>query len=343
MPKRTDINELGEFGLIEHLSRDFGRQQPSTLKGIGDDTAVLDHGGPDLLLFGADMLLEGIHFDLGYTPLRHLGYKAVAVNLSDIYAMNGTPTQITVSLGLSNRFSVEAVEELYAGMRLACERYGVDLVGGDTSASRSGLVLSLSALGRVERELVCYRSGARAGDLICITGDLGAAYLGLQILEREKRIFLEHPEVQPDLAQYPYLIERQLKPEPRRDMIEAFRKNGLKPTSMIDISDGLSSDLMHLCKQSGLGAYLEESGVSMHPDAQQAALDFKLDPITCALSGGEDYELLFTIDAADIEKVKYLPDIYIAGEMVQPSDGITLHTKGGNIHPLKAQGWKHFG
>lgn len=342
-PKRTDINQLGEFGLIERLSERFVKRNASTMHGIGDDAAVLDHGGPDLLLLAADMLLEGIHFDLAYTPLKHLGYKAVAVNLSDIYAMNGQPTQVTVSLGLSNRFSVEAVDELYAGIQLACERYGVDLVGGDTTASRSGLVLSLSVLGTVERERVCYRNGARVGDLVCITGDLGAAYLGLQIMEREKRLFLDNPQVQPDLGQHPYLIERQLKPEPRQDMIAAFRQNQLQPTSMIDVSDGLASDLLHLCKQSGVGAFIEESGVPIHPDAQEAALEFKLDPITCALSGGEDYELLFTISANDIEKVKYLPDIYIAGEIVDPADGVNLHTKGGNIHPIKAQGWKHFG
>ena len=339
--QHTDVNTLGEFGLIEHLTRDFPLRQPSTLKGVGDDAAVIDNGS-FCTVVSTDMLVEGIHFDLAYVPLKHLGYKSVVVNLSDIYAMNAFPRQITVSIAISNRFSVEALEELYAGIRAACDAYNVDLVGGDTCSSPKGLTISVTAIGQCEKELISYRSGARPGDLICITGDLGAAYLGLQLLEREKRIWQESSGVQPDLENQKYAVGRQLKPEARRDMIEAFRKNMLKPTAMIDISDGLASDLFHICKQSGAGALLEESGVPIHPDTQLLALKFKLDPITCALNGGEDYELLFTIDPKDVEKVKYLPDIYIAGEILDAKDGIKLNTKGGNLHELKAQGWVHF-
>ena len=339
--QHTDVNTLGEFGLIEHLTRDFPLRQPSTVRGVGDDAAVIDNG-PFCTVVSTDMLVEGIHFDLAYVPLKHLGYKSVVVNLSDIYAMNAFPRQITVSIAISNRFSVEALEELYAGIRAACDAYNVDLVGGDTSSSPKGLTISITAVGQCEKELLTYRSGARPGDVICITGDLGGAYLGLQLLEREKRIWQEHPDVQPDLENQKYVVGRQLKPEARRDMIEAFRKNGLKPTAMIDISDGLASDLFHICKQSGTGALVEESGVPIHPDSQLLALKFKLDPITCALNGGEDYELLFTIDPKDVEKVKYLPDIYIAGEILEAKDGIKLNTKGGNLHDLKAQGWVHF-
>lgn len=339
--QHTDVNTLGEFGLIEHLTRDFPLRQPSTLKGVGDDAAVIDNG-PFCTVVSTDMLVEGIHFDLAYVPLKHLGYKSVVVNLSDIYAMNAFPRQITVSIAMSNRFSVEALEELYAGIRAACDAYNVDLVGGDTCSSPKGLTISITAVGQCEKELLTYRNGARPGDLICITGDLGAAYLGLQLLEREKRIWQENPGVQPDLENQKYAVGRQLKPEARRDMIEAFRKNALKPTAMIDVSDGLASDLFHICKQSGTGALVEESGVPIHPDTQMLALKFKLDPITCALNGGEDYELLFTIDPKDAEKVKYLPDIYIAGEILDAKDGIKLNTKGGNLHELKAQGWVHF-
>jgi thiamine-monophosphate kinase len=340
-PKRTEIGELGEFGLIERLTKDIRLRNNSSIKGVGDDAAVIDNGAM-LTVVSTDLLVEGIHFDLIYTPLKHLGYKSIVVNLSDIYAMNALPLQVTVSIALSNRFSVEAVEEIYSGIYAACDRYGVDLVGGDTSASNKGLIISVTAVGQVEKNKVTYRNTARIGDLICITGDVGSAYLGLQILEREKQIYLSNPGVQPDLENQSYLIGRQLKPEARRDMIELFAKNGLTPTSMIDVSDGIASDLFHICKQSGVGAFVEESGVPIHPDAQMQALQFHLDPITCALSGGEDYELLFTIDPKDLDKVKYLPDIYIMGEIVNASDGINLHTKGGNIHPLEAQGWKHF-
>ncbi|HRF41885.1 MAG: thiamine-phosphate kinase [Saprospiraceae bacterium] len=339
---RTDVNTLGEFGLIEHLTRNFELRNPSSLKGINDDAAVIDNGN-FLTVVSTDLLIEGIHFDLMYTPLKHLGYKAVVVNLSDIYAMNARPKQITVSIAISNRFSVEALDELYAGIRAACERYGVDLVGGDTSSSNKGLLISVTAIGQGEADKLTYRNTARVGDLVCITGNLGAAYLGLQILEREKQLFLSDPKIQPNLEDQSYLIGRQLKPEARKEMIEMFAQQQLVPTAMMDISDGLSSDLMHICRQSGVGAYIEESGVPIHPEAQQMAIKFGLDPITVALSGGEDYELLFTIDPNDVEKVKYLPDIYIAGEIVPAEDGLKLHTKGGNIHAMTAQGWTHFG
>jgi thiamine-monophosphate kinase len=341
--QRTDVNTLGEFGLIEHLTRDFPLRQPSSLRGVGDDAAVIDRGNGLCTVVSTDLLVEGIHFDLAYVPLKHLGYKAVVVNLSDIYAMNAFPEQITVSIAISNRFSVEALDELYAGIRAACETYNVDLVGGDTTSSPRGMTISITAIGQCEKNLLTYRSGARPGDLICITGDLGAAYLGLQLLEREKRIWQEAPGLQPNLENQKYAVGRQLKPEARRDLVEVLRKAHLKPTAMIDISDGLASEIFHICKQSNVGALIEESGVPMHQEAQLLALQFKLDPITCALNGGEDYELLFTIDPKDAEKVKFLPDLYIAGEITEAKDGIKLNTKGGNLHDLKAQGWVHFG
>lgn len=340
--KRTDVNELGEFGLIEHLTQQFPLLNNSSIKGVGDDAAVIDNGNSQTVI-STDMLVEGIHFDLMYSPLKHLGYKSIVVNLSDIYAMNAIPKQITVSLALSNRFSVESLEELYAGIKLACERYGVDLIGGDTTSSPKGLYISITAIGQAKKEQLAYRNGAKVGDVMCVTGNLGAAYLGLQILERERRIYLENPGVQPDLENKPYLIERQLKPEARKDLINVFHQTGLVPTSMIDISDGLASEIFHICKESNVGAFVEESGVPIHPDAEWQAIDFGLDPITCALSGGEDYELLFTIKPEDVDRIKFLPDIYIMGEIVPAKDGIKLHTKGGNIHPIKAQGWRHFG
>lgn len=339
--KRTEVSTLGEFGLIDRLTENIQLRNKSTVKGVGDDAAVIDNGN-FLTVVSTDMLLEGIHFDLMYTPLKHLGYKSVVVNLSDIFAMNATPKQVTVTIAISNRFSVEALEELYAGIYKACEFYNVDLVGGDTNSSNRGLIISVTAIGQGERDKLTYRSGARVGDLICITGNVGAAYLGLQILEREKQVFLADPDMTPELEKHQYLVERFLKPENRPDVIKMFAKNQLVPTAMIDISDGVASDLFHICQQSGVGAFLEESGVPIHPDAQVQAIDFNLDPITCALSGGEDYELLFTIDPKDVEKIKYLPDIYIAGEIVDAKDGVKLHTKGGNIHPITAQGWQHF-
>ncbi len=342
-PKRTDVNSLGEFGLIEHLTKHSKLRHASSFKGIGDDAAVLDYGGKPIVV-STDILAEGIHFDLMYSPLKHLGYKSVVVNVSDIYAMNAIPKQITVSLAISNRFSVEALEELYAGIEAACNFYNVDLVGGDTTSSNKGLFISITAIGEGNKDTLAYRSGAKEGDILCVTGDLGAAYLGLQILEREKQIYLSNPGVQPDLGTNDYVIGRQLKPEARKDMIETFiPKADFVPTSMIDISDGLASELFHICQQSSVGAILNEGGVPIRTDVQQIAIDFKLDPITCALSGGEDYELLFTVNPEDLDKVRYMPDIYICGEMVNAKDGVKLHTKGGNIHPLKAQGWVHFG
>ena len=338
---RTEIASIGEFGLIEHLAKNNITVNPSTFKSIGDDAAVIDNGDK-LTVVSTDLLVEGIHFDLMYTPLKHLGYKSIVVNLSDIYAMNAQPKQVTVSIAISNRFSVEAVSEIYEGIYAACKVYNVDLVGGDTTSSPRGLVISVTAIGQGEKDSLVYRNGAKVGDIICITGDLGAAYLGLQILEREKQLYLDNPSLQPDLEQQTYLVGRILKPEARKDIIEALAANGIKPTSMMDISDGLASELHHICHQSGVGAYIEETGVSIHPDAQMMAINFKLDPITCALSGGEDYELLFTIDPSDAEKLKYLPDIYMAGEIVPKEDGIKLHTKGGNVHPILAQGWQHF-
>jgi thiamine-monophosphate kinase len=339
--KRTDVNQLGEFGLIEHLTQNVQLQNKSSLKGIGDDAAVIDNGNFQTVI-STDILVEGIHFDLMYTPLKHLGYKSVVVNLSDIYAMNATPKQITVSIALSNRFSVEALEELYAGIKLACDKYKVDLIGGDTTSSPKGLFISVTAIGQGEKNKLTYRNTAKVGDLVCISGNVGAAYLGLQLLERERQVYLANPGVKPDLEDQDYLVGRILKPEARKDMIEFFAKNKLVPTAMIDVSDGVASELFHICKQSGVGAFIEESGVPIHPDAEMMAIKFNLDPITCALSGGEDYELIFTIDPNDVEKVKYLPDIYIMGEIVPASDGLKLHTKGGNIHEITAQGWQHF-
>jgi thiamine-monophosphate kinase len=339
--KTTDVNELGEFGLIDHLTKDFSLNQKSSIKGIGDDAAVIKYGKETILL-STDFLVEGIHFDLMYTPLKHLGYKAVVVNLSDIYAMNGRPTQITISIAISSKFSVEAVGELYAGIQKACEFYNVDLVGGDTCSAQKGLSISVTAIGTADPDIISYRSGAKPGDIICASGDFGAAYLGLQLLEREKQIYLSNPGIQPNLEEQEYLIGRQLKPEARRDMIAQFKKAQLVPTAMIDVSDGLASDLFHICKQSQVGAYLEEGKIPMHPNVESMAMTFKLDPVTCALNGGEDYELLFTVDEKDLEKVRYLHDVYIVGEIVDRNDGIKLHTTGGNIHTLKAQGWKHF-
>ena len=338
---RTEVSDLGEFGLIDHLTLPFVNRNTTTVKGVGDDAAVIKGGDKDILI-STDMLVEGIHFDLMYTPLKHLGYKAVVVNISDICAMNGIPEQITVSVALSNRFSVEAMEEIYDGIKQACAFYQVDLVGGDTTSSPRGLVISITAIGRATPERVVYRSGAKPGDIWCVSGDLGAAYLGLQILEREKQIYLENPGVQPELEDQPYLIGKQLKPEARKDMVLALEKAGVIPTSMIDISDGLASEVFHICKQSQVGALIEESQVPIHQDAQLTAIKFQLDPITCALSGGEDYELLFTVSQRDFEKLKYLPGIYAIGDVLEQSEGIHLRSTSGKKHLLQAQGWRHF-
>ena len=339
-PTRT-IDSLGEFGLIDHLTKKFSLKNAGSVKGVGDDAAVIQPSDKQMLVT-TDMLVEGIHFDLMYTPLMHLGYKSVIVNLSDIYAMNGTPKQITVSLALSSKFTIEAVDELYAGIHHACELYGIDLIGGDTTSSPRGLVISVTAIGEVAADKVVYRSGAKEGDLICVTGDLGASFLGLQILEREKRIFLENPEIQPELEEQPYLIGRQLRPEARREIIEFLDDVNLKPTAMMDVSDGLSSDMMHICKQSGVGCDLHESRIPISEDAYNQALVFNMDPTTCVLNGGEDYELLFTIEPEDETKISNHPNISVIGQITKQEEGCILLTKGGNRHRLTAQGWKHF-
>ena len=338
---RTELSTLGEFGLIERINQQFTPVLPQTIKGIGDDAAVIDTGSDEYTLVSTDMLIEGVHFDLSYAPLKHLGFKAVAVNVSDIAAMNGTPRQITVSIGLSNRFSVEAIDELYAGIQTACEAYKVDLVGGDTSASRSGLVLSVTAIGTVKKDKIAYRSGAQPNDVICVTGDLGAAYLGLQLLEREKREFLENPNMQPQLEDKAYLVGRQLKPEARTNIIYELNDANLVPTSMIDVSDGLASEILHLCKQSGTGAQIFEEHIPVADETFLTADEFKLSPLTAALNGGEDYELLFTIKQTDYEKIKNSPHISFIGFMTNDPSAVEIVTKGGGRFPVQAQGWQH--
>jgi thiamine-monophosphate kinase len=338
---RTYVSTLGEFGLIDRIAARAKSIGDQTLKGIGDDAAVLDYDGIPVIVT-TDLLIEGIHFDLMYHPLKHLGYKAIIVNLSDICAMNAIPRHVTVSIAISNRFSVEAIDELYEGIRIACEAYDVDLIGGDTSASLKGLTISVTAVGTVAKDRITYRNGAKPGDIICVTGDLGAAYLGLQILEREKQVYLAAPEMQPELSTKKYIIGRQLKPEARLESVKYFQKKGLLPTSMIDISDGLASDLLHICKASGTGAFIEEAQVPIHDEARMQAMEFHLDPITCALNGGEDYELLFTVSPDDLEKVRFMDSVYIIGEITPKEDGVKLHTSGGQIHPITAQGWTHF-
>lgn len=339
--EKTEIQQLGEFGLIDHLTKAVELTQKSTVKGIGDDAAVLDFGG-DRILVSTDLLLEGVHFDLRYVPLKHLGYKAIQVNLSDIYAMNGLATQVTLSLGLSSKFPLEAVEEIYEGALLACKKYGVDMVGGDTSSSVQGLVISVTSMGYAKDLDIAYRSGAEEGDLVCVSGDLGGAYMGLQLLEREKKIFLENPEIQPDLEGKDYIIERQLKPESRKDVVELLASVGVKPTSMIDVSDGLASEILHICKASGKGCKLYEEKIPIDPMTYETARDFGLDPTICALSGGEDYELLFTVKQADYEKIKNLSDISIIGHITDAAAGKELISKSGKVHPITAQGWNAF-
>lgn len=340
---RSEISQLGEFGLIDRISKKINLQNPSSIKGIGDDAAVLD-GGEDYTLISTDLLAEGIHFDLSYTPIQHLGYKAVSVNVSDIAAMNGKAEQIVVSLALSNRFSVEAVDALYDGIRAACEHYEVDLVGGDTTSSRSGLVISITVIGKVRKERIVYRSGAKPNDIICVTGDLGAAYLGLQILEREKEVFKSNPGMQPSLDKYEYLVGRQLKSIARTDIIFDLEEAGVRPTSMIDISDGLASELFHIGKNSNVGVRIYEDKIPVDElTYNTAALEFKIDPVTCALNGGEDYELLFTIPQTDLEKLKNHPDIHTIGYVHDKANEHTLITKQRNAVALKAQGWNHFG
>ncbi|MHA4811584.1 thiamine-phosphate kinase [Flavitalea flava] len=338
---RTEISSLGEFGLIEHLTRNIEIKNASTIVGVGDDGAVIDHFGKQTVI-STDLLIEGIHFDLMYTPLKHLGYKSVVVNLSDIYAMNAIPTQITLSLGFSNRFSVEALDEFYEGVYSACETYGVDLIGGDTASSQKGFIISVTAIGEVTPDKFVKRSTAKKGDLLCCTGDLGAAYLGLIILEREKKIFLESPGVKADLEGEKYVIGRLLKPEARKDQIEFFQQSAIQPTAMMDISDGLSSEIIHLCRQSELGCVLYEEKIPVSEDTRNAAFKFELDPTACALSGGEDYELLFTISQEDHDKLVMNEQISVIGYMTEPEKGKKIITKGGNTFDITAQGWNAF-
>ena len=337
--KQTPISTLGEFGLIRHLTEEIKLENSSSKYGIGDDCAVLEYPNKQVLIT-TDLLMEGVHFDLVYVPLKHLGYKAVMVNLSDIYAMNGTPRQITVSLAISKRFSVEDMEELYAGMRLACEAHHVDIIGGDTTSSLTGLAISITAIGDVSKEKVVYRNGARETDLICVSGNLGAAYMGLQLLEREKSVFMGESNIQPDFAGKEYLLERQLKPEARGDIISALAEAGIQPTAMMDISDGLSSELMHICKQSGTGCRVYEEHIPLDYQTAVMAEELNMNVTTCALNGGEDYELLFTVPLADYDKVSKLKDIRLIGHITKSELGCMLITRDGGEMELKAQGWQ---
>ena len=334
----TNLAELGEFGLIKHLTQHIELYQPSTIKGVGDDAAVINYEDLQTVI-STDILIEGVHFDLTYVPLRHLGYKSVIVNLSDVYAMNAHPKQILVSIALSNRFKLEAIEELYSGMLAACKKYKVDLVGGDTTSSLSGLVISITAIGGVKKEDITYRNGAKETNLLCVSGDLGGAYMGLQILEREKSVFKENPKLQPDLEGKDYLLERQLKPEARKDIIETLHSIGIKPTAMIDVSDGLSSEILHLCSQSDVGVELYEEKIPIDSLTYETAREFNLDPTLCSLSGGEDYELLFTVDISEYEKLKNSMDIIIIGHITDKAKGCNMISKSGTVHELKAQGW----
>lgn len=338
--KQTNISELGEFGLIDRLTKSIKLKNASTIKGVGDDAAILNYEGNQVVV-STDLLTEGIHFNLMYVPLKHLGYKAVVVNLSDIFAMNAVPKQITVSIAISGKFSVEAVDEIYSGIHLACETYDVDLVGGDTTSSLTGLTICITAIGEAKKEDVVLRSGAKANDLLCVSGDLGGAYMGLQLLERENEVFKVNQNIQPQLDGYNYILERQLKPEARGDIISAFKRLGIKPTSMIDISDGLSSEVMHLCNNSGTGCSVFEEKIPMDMQTKKMAEELSINPLVAALNGGEDYELLFTIPLADHEKIKNDPDFTIIGHMTEASEGTNLVTAAGSAIPLQAQGWNH--
>ena len=337
-PQRTDISQLGEFALIAHLTKNFDVKQSSTLKAIGDDAAVLDFKDKKIVV-STDLLIEGVHFDLAYMPLKHLGYKAVVANLSDICAMNAKPTQITVSIAVSNRFPLEALEELFAGITHASQVYNVDVIGGDTTSSQKGLIISITALGEANSDELVYRSGAQQSDLLVVSGDLGAAYMGLQVLEREKQVFQVNPNSQPDLDNYTYLIERQLKPEARTDIRTLLHALEIKPTAMIDISDGLSSEIIHICKQSNVGCNLYEDKIPVDPQFISVCEEFDIDSTTVAINGGEDYELLFTIAMNDFEKIKSNPNFTIIGHITQPSEGIHLITRANTKIPLKARGW----
>lgn len=340
--KETEISSLGEFGLIDRLTKDFPLRNKESKKGVGDDAAILNFGGDDVLVT-TDMLLEGVHFDLRYVPLKHLGYKAAVVNFSDIYAMNGTPKQITVGIGASSRFTVEHLEEIYAGIRLACEIYGVDMVGGDTCASRSGLVISVTCIGTAPEDQVVRRDGAQPTDLICVSGDLGAAYMGLQLLERENSVAAAHgPGFEPDFAGREYILERQLKPEARRDVVEEFRKRGIRPTSMMDVSDGLSSELLHICMDSNTGCRVYEDKIPIDYQTACMAEEFNMNLVTAAMNGGEDYELLFTVPLTDKDKIEKIEGVHMIGYVTKPELGCALVSRDGAEIPVKAQGWNAF-
>jgi thiamine-monophosphate kinase len=340
--KRTELADLGEFGLIDHLTKDIQTIHPETLRGIGDDAAVIDLGNEDCQVVSTDLLIEGVHFDLTYMPLKHLGYKSVAINVSDVCAMNAIPKQITVSIAVSNRFSLEALEELYAGIKAACAEYKVDIIGGDTTSSQSGLMISITILGVAAKEKVCYRSGAKEYDLLVVSGDLGGAYMGLQVLEREKEVFKANPNIQPDLDGHDYILQRQLKPNARLDVVGILKELGVQPTSMIDISDGLASEILHLCKASNVGCHLYDEKLPIDAKTSMVAIDFNLDPSMCALNGGEDYELLFTIDQKDVDLIASNPNFTLIGHMTNAADGIYFIDKTGSAHTLRAQGFKHF-
>ena len=342
MDQLTPLHELGEFALIRRLQQGIVLRQPSTVLGIGDDAAILAPAVGQDLVMSTDLLVEGVHFDLTFSPLRHLGYKAVAVNVSDVAAMNALPTQLVVALSIPARYSVEAVEELYEGLRLACEAYNVDLVGGDTTASRGGLTIAITVLGQVAAGKAVRRSGGRPTDILCVSGDLGGAFLGLQVLEREKQAFLADPDTQPELDAYDYVVQRQLRPEARLDIIHELRELGITPTSLIDISDGLAAEVLHLCASSGTGARVFSEYIPLAQPTLEAAAEFNLDPLTCALNGGEDYELLFTLPVADHEKIKNHPDITVIGHLTEHSDNVNLITRAGQAVPLRAQGFNHF-
>ncbi|MER0439113.1 thiamine-phosphate kinase [Emticicia sp. W12TSBA100-4] len=337
--ERTELNTLGEFGLIDRIKSKFTNKNAETIKGIGDDAAVIDVGDKYMLVT-TDILFEGIHFDLSYSPLRHLGYKAVAVNISDIAAMNGIAKQITVTIGLSNRISVEAIDELYEGIKFACESYNVDLIGGDTSASASGFVISITATGFVDKDKIAYRNGAKPNDILCVTGDLGAAYFGLQVLEREKQVYLANPNMQPELTEKEYLVGKLLKPEARTDIIHELNELGVVPSSMIDISDGLASELLHICTQSGVGAMVFEDKLPIEDITMLTATEFNVSPITAALNGGEDYQLLFTVKQSDFDKIKNMSDVLPIGYMTQDK-AVQLALNSGGTAAIKAQGWNH--
>jgi thiamine-monophosphate kinase len=337
----TPLSQLGEFGLINHLTKDIVPMHPGTIKGIGDDAAVLDYRGKQLAVT-TDLLTEGIHFNLIYTPLKHLGYKAVVVNISDLCAMQAQPRQVLVSLAVSAKFAVEHLEELYSGIYLACEKYGVDLVGGDTSSSLTGLTISITAIGELAPGKAVYRSGAKPNDLVCVTGDLGAAFLGLQILEREKKVFMDQKGAQPDLGNYSYVLERQLKPEARQDIIRKFNELNIHPTSMIDISDGLSSEMIHLCTQSNTGCAIYQDKIPVAEETASVAAELNLEPVTCALNGGEDYELLFTVPLSEIDKIRDFPGITMIGHMTAKEEGMHLITAAGEALQLRAQGWSAY-